>query len=181
MMNLQPPNNSTHQLKDLFKAPMDAVVEADMELSEKITKFIINYGFEAPGDGDIKKIHALKMVHFSYTINDKTVEFSIPVLTLIQLPLLRIKTADFDMKVKLFTVNTSKEKEKPSFLKTETKKEGNSATRLKAYLAPETNDSYEKTKANMNVKLSMVDGDMPAGMIQLLGLLSELNKVNKEK
>ncbi|MNL82874.1 hypothetical protein D3C87_2103680 [compost metagenome] len=81
--------------------------------------------------------------------------------------------------MKLFTVENIQPKQIPSLLNIKQTQDNTPANKIIAYLAPNSNDSYEKIKSNMNVKLNMVDGDMPAGIIQLLGLLNELNKVKK--
>ncbi|MCS3552656.1 MULTISPECIES: DUF2589 domain-containing protein [unclassified Sphingobacterium] len=177
-MKLIAQNTGAHKLMEIFKAPMQAVIDADIDLSKKISDFIINYGFESD-EQDISSIRKLKMVNFSYNLNGSTVEFSMPVLSLIQLPLLRIKSVIFDMNVKLFTVENIQPKQIPSLLNIKQTQDNTPANKIIAYLAPNSNDSYEKIKSNMNVKLNMVDGDMPAGIIQLLGLLNELNKVKK--
>ena len=166
-------NQGAHGLKDLFKAPMEAVVEADIELSRKITDFILNYGFDRDLGID-NAAHKLKMVNFSYTLQGEVLQFSIPILTLIQLPLLRIKTVEFDMRVKLYTIGHTHARNAPSLLQPKLRAAAVKPT-ISAFLAPNTVENNNSSKSNMNVKLQMVDGDMPAGMIQLLGLLHELN------
>lgn len=169
------------KLKNIFLAPLEAVIQADIDLSERITKFIMEYGFT---DWNKKgKIPKMKMVSFSYMNGDGKKEIiSFPVLSLIQLPLLRIKDAHFDMKVKMITVDVDEETSPPPLLTPgETKviatKQGST---IKAFLTPSTQSNMETMKSNMKVRLNMIDGDMPGGIIQLLAMMGELNHIKPE-
>ena len=166
------------KLKDIFLAPLEAVIQADIDLSERITKFIMNYGFE---DWQEKgKMPKLKMVSFSYTNEQGKMEvFSLPVLSLIQLPLLRIKDAHFDMKVKMITVDVDEEQQPPSLLDDDdsAKKLPQRQSAIKAFLTPSTSSNMETMKSNMKVQLNMIDGDMPGGIIQLLAMMGEINNI----
>ena len=167
------------KLKNIFLAPLEAVIQADIDLSERITQFIMNYGFE---DWHEKgKMPKLKMVSFSYRNEQgKIVVFSLPVLSLIQLPLLRIKDAHFDMKVKMITVDIEEDVQPPSLLNDADDSKPKLPQRqsgIKAFLTPSTSSNMETMKSNMKVRLNMIDGDMPGGIIQLLAMMSEINNV----
>ncbi|KAF2325791.1 DUF2589 domain-containing protein [Flavobacterium daemonense] len=169
------------RLTDIFLAPLEAVIQADIDLSERITKFIMDYGFD---DWDQKgKLPKLKMVSFSFTNEQGKVEvFSLPVLSLIQLPLLRIKDANFDMKVKMITVDIDEEESPPSLLDDDkTVKLPQRQSAIKAFLTPSTSSNMETMKSNMKVRLNMIDGDMPGGIIQLLAMMGEINNVNDKR
>jgi hypothetical protein len=168
------------RLTDIFLAPLEAVIQADIDLSERITRFIMDYGFE---DWHEKgKMPKLKMVSFSYTNEQGKIEvFSLPVLSLIQLPLLRIKDANFDMKVKMITVDVDEEAQPPSLLDNDDEKPGlpQRKTAIKAFLTPSTSSNMETMKSNMKVRLNMIDGDMPGGIIQLLAMMGEINNIKQ--
>jgi hypothetical protein len=169
------------KLKNIFLAPLEAVIQADIDLSERITQFIMNYGFE---DWHEKgKMPKLKMVSFSYTNEQGKIEvFSLPVLSLIQLPLLRIKDAHFDMKVKMITVDIEEDVQPPSLLNDADDAKPQLRQRqsgIKAFLTPSTSSNMETMKSNMKVRLNMIDGDMPGGIIQLLAMMSEINNVKE--
>lgn len=170
------------KLEKIFLAPLEAVIQADIDLSERITKFIMDYGFT---DWDKKgKIPKMKMVSFSYINSEGKKEvISLPVLSLIQLPLLRIKDAHFDMKVKMITVDVEEDDSPPPLLSSGETKIIKAIQRpsIKAFLTPSTQSNMETMKSNMKVQLNMVDGDMPGGIIQLLAMMGELNHIKPEE
>ena len=107
-------------LKSIFMAPLEAVITADIEMAEKITNFIARYGFEKRKEDEEEEeveenkkgdnFGKLRMVTFSFMNNKGKMEkCKIPVLSLIQLPLLCIKNADFNMKVKMITTDEDPE------------------------------------------------------------------------
>ncbi len=171
------------ELKSIFMAPLEAVIDADMSLSQKITDFIIRYGFDSEPGSDEKKeteIGRLKMVSFSYAnaSGNKQV-FSMPVLSLLQIPLLKIRDAEIDMEVRLFSVRQDQESA-PSLT------EGNESVTndtpsFKAYLAPSGKGATDAMSSNMKIKLHMTESDMPAGVVHLLSLMNELNSMKTIK
>ena len=169
------------KLKNIFLAPLEAVIQADIDLSERITQFIMNYGFDNWHEKG--KMPKLKMVSFSYVNEQGKIEvFSLPVLSLIQLPLLRIKDAHFDMKVKMITVDIDEQAEPPSLLDEDADLKPKISQRqsgIKAFLTPSTSSNMETMKSNMKVRLNMVDGDMPGGIIQLLAMMGEINNIKE--
>lgn len=177
-------NTGATKLKNIFLAPLEAVIQADFELSERITDFIMEYGFygwnkKKPSD-EKKKMPRLRMVSFSYVNGEGKKEvLTIPVLTLIQLPMLRIKDANFDMKVKMITVDVDEAPPPPSLLAPDPDNlpVPRKQTDIKAFITPETSGANMETmKSNMKVNLNMRDGDLPGGIIQLLSMMSELNR-----
>lgn len=183
-------NTGATDLKNIFLAPLEAVITADMELAQKITNFIALYGFEGGHKLNDKtqepSIGKLRMVSFSFINNKgKPDTFSIPVLSLIQLPLLCIKDADFDMRVKMITTD---DKESgpvapPSLTGslvttalTRTKRSS-----VKAFLSPNAGGEKlsESMKANMKVRLRMGQSDMPGGIVKLLSMMNEIIQPDK--
>lgn len=184
---------NTKNLEDLFSAPISAVINADAQLSKTIADFICKYGFEG-GDCMSNNIGKLKMVSFSYNNNGEKFEIKVPALSLFQLPLLRIESANFDMQVKLFTIgieeqndnviqNTDWSKISLNSLheyRAKQQNSNNTKTVIKASLAPTINNQslQHGMQSNMNVKLNMGQSDMPAGLINLQALLGNLNETS---
>lgn len=178
------------KLKNIFLAPMEAVIQADIDLAKRVSDFIMSYGFSNwkkqdehlepdPVDDDVPK---LKMVTFSYLNSDeKTVTISIPVLSLIQLPLLQIKDAHFDMRVKMITVDVDEDQQAPKLLGAKSNQTQPSIPNIKAFLTPSTSSNMETMKSNMKVRLNMDNSDMPGGIIQLLAMMGEMNHIKTEK
>ncbi|BDD12895.1 hypothetical protein FUAX_53270 (plasmid) [Fulvitalea axinellae] len=174
-------SNATTNLKNLFKAPMEAVIEADIQLCQSISQFILEFGFnDVQKDGELGD---LKVVSFDYPDDDGHIAtVTIPVLSLIQLPLLQIKDADFDMNVKLFTFyddnNTPANNDEFSFLNPD-KKPSLPICKVQGALAPEGNGLQESMKSNMKVTLKMVQSDMPGGLINILSMLNNMPQLKK--
>ncbi|HAA20058.1 MAG TPA: hypothetical protein DCP28_15305, partial [Cytophagales bacterium] len=79
------------QIKDIFKAPLEAVIEAEIELSQKIQHFIAHYGFTGVGENgfdDETSDLQLKTVQIRYVLEGKPKVLRVPVLSLVPLPLL---------------------------------------------------------------------------------------------
>lgn len=90
------------QFGELVGAQVTALIEAELEASEESWRFIEQVGFERTEKGELR----LKTVTFDMIRRDvddelRTHRITIPVLTLVPLPLLAIEeaTVDFDMQV----------------------------------------------------------------------------------
>lgn len=62
-------------LHHIFLAPLEAVVDAEILLAQKIKAFILESGFDKENDNKVRT------VHFTYTARDEQREFAVPVLT----------------------------------------------------------------------------------------------------
>ncbi|MFT5821734.1 MAG: hypothetical protein ACI8ZM_002988 [Crocinitomix sp.] len=155
------------ELHDIFLAPLKAVIDAEMSLAESIKRFIWETGFTPKGE--------VRTVHFNYELQGEVQTLNIPVLSIITLPLLGIKDAEFDMHVKMMTIAESHEE--PVQLPSLTGKEAKPTkpkVGLKGFLTPHNNNISESTslKTNMRVKLHMGESAMPGGIIKILALLN---------
>ncbi|WP_334127115.1 DUF2589 domain-containing protein [Empedobacter brevis] len=178
------------KLKNIFLAPLEAVIQADIDLSKRVSDFIMSYGFidwKKQDENSIpyengENIPKLKMVSFSYFNSEgKEVIFSIPVLSLIQLPLLHIKDAHFDMKVKMITVDVEDKAPPPLINSGKSIPHSTPSPNVKAFLTPTTGNNMDTMKSNMKVRLNMSNSDMPGGMIQLLAMMGEMNHIETKK
>lgn len=161
-------HTSATELHDIFLAPLQAVIDAEISLTKSIKEFIWDTGFTPEGK--------IRTVDFDYVLDGKKETLSVPVLSIVTLPLLGIKDAEFDMHVKMLSVVENHEYpvELPPLtksLKTAPKKP---EVGLKAYLHPQANSLTESAglKTNMRVKLHMGETDMPGGIIKILALLN---------
>lgn len=163
-------------LRQLIAGPLVATIEADALSSQKYLDYLMQVTFESynSATGETGKIRALT---FSYTENDNGTELkrtvSIPLITLVPLPLLHIEEADFDFDIKIVDCITEKYDGKFGRDTGVTDSEG---FRMRASLAPQSgsrNQSGElqqSMSANMKVKVKMRTADMPAGLSNLLHL-----------
>lgn len=168
-------------LRDIVLAPLEAIVKADIALSEKMTEFIAWYGFEPAATDQQHDMGNVKLISFSYPGKDgETATVSLPALSLIQLPLLKIQQATIDMDLKLVTTAGKESKSWPSLLPGEkiTPPAQKSGSLLKAFLCPDNNHSGKNLDTNMKIKLSMGEGDMPGGIIKLLSVIHQIHHLH---
>lgn len=164
------------ELKQLIAGPLVATIEADALSSQKYLDYLMQVTFESynPATGETGKIRTLT---FSYTENDNGTEVkrtvSIPLITLVPLPLLHIEKADFDFDIKI--VDCITEKYDSKFGQDESAS-GSEGFRMRASLAPQSGsrsqsgELQQSISANMKVKVKMRTADMPAGLSNLLHL-----------
>ena len=155
------------ELHDIFLAPLKAVIDAEMSLTESIKRFIWETGFTSKGE--------IKTIQFNYVLDGKKETLSIPTLSIVTLPLLGIKNATFDMHVKMMTI-VEEDKDRVSLppLKKQNLQETKPRVGLKGFLTPHHGAFTESTglKTNMKVKLEMGETSMPGGIIKILALLN---------
>ena len=153
-------------LKNIFSLPIQAIIDADFMAARKSLEYIREFGFEpGPGkNGEEACFGKLKETSFSYTTTGESGEterrvVKIPTLSLVPLPLLHVDCADFDFSVKVIDSNQQQDK-----------------NTLNATLAPVSRDSQNNKNtphldANINVKMKVVQSDIPAGLSNLLALM----------
>lgn len=164
------------ELKQLIAGPLVATIEADALSSQKYLDYLMQVTFESynPATGETGKIRTLT---FSYTENDNGTEVkrtvSIPLITLVPLPLLHIEEADFDFDIKIVDCITEKYDSK---FGQDDSTSGSDGFRMRASLAPQSGsrsqsgELQQSISANMKVKVKMRTADMPAGLSNLLHL-----------
>lgn len=168
--------------ENLIAGPMQAAVKAQNSASLSTVSFIKEVGFE--GVGTNKK---LRMVDFSYTKTvpdtsdgassgatvEEKVDITVPFISILNVPSLRIETLDIDFNVKL---NSTYTKDVSSELALDASLEIN--YRIVKF---EASIAYKRTSStgvkvekeySMNVKVKATNDEMPAGLEKVLGLMS---------
>jgi len=182
-------NSQVMELKDLIATPLLATLEADAMTTAGYVDFLKEVAFEADGRDGLGK---LRTFTFQYDQTDssgktlKTVE--IPVISLIPIPLLQIREATFDFDIRILDSVTEQAEQDFSFDE-ENKKPEESKKSIRAALSPQSGKASEtkdsSLTANMKVKVTMQQADMPAGLANLLSLsahsMSIENAENKEE
>lgn len=170
------------ELQQLIAAPLIATIEADSLSSQRYLDYLMKIAFESydPVTGRTGKIRMLTFSYNSQDINEaKKQSVSIPLFTLVPLPLLQIQEADFDFDIKILDAFSVSEEEKFSLEKGEAtvapKSEGG-GFKMRASLAPKQGENSQNKNveqsisANMKVKVKMRQADVPAGLSNLLHL-----------
>lgn len=170
--------SQTSNLENIFFAPIDAIITADYMAAQKSAQFISQYGFDKDSSNadDTSDIGNLKKTSFRYTQVGENGELetkvmTLPTLSMIPLPLLHVDGADFDFSVRIIdTVDDNTKKIADINSQMERKK-------IIATLAPQkgknrTENPYSPhLDANINVKVKVIQADMPAGLSNLLALM----------
>jgi hypothetical protein len=179
--NVRRTSSQVMELQQLIAGPLIATIEADALSAQKYLEYVMNVAFENY-DAQTGETGKLRMMTFTYSEQDvngprkRTV--SIPLLTLIPLPLLHVEEADFDFDIKILDAISEAVSEEFSI------EEGRSVTyrpetsgfKMRASLAPKqgeathSGDLQQSLSANMKVRVKMRPADMPAGLSNLLHL-----------
>lgn len=179
--NVKRTSSQVMELQQLIAGPLIATIEADALSAQKYLDYLMRVAFESynPRTGETGK---LRMLTFNYNEQDvngpRRRSVSIPLLTLVPLPLLHVEEADFDFDIKIIDALSDSVEEKFSV------EEGKSVTnppettgfKMRASLAPKQgevkreSDLQQSLSANMKVRVKMRPADMPAGLSNLLHL-----------
>jgi hypothetical protein len=171
----------------LFSAPLVSVIEADVLASREFANFIRDYGFISSDDGSGSHFGALRTVTFTYNrpgangLEEAVVE--IPLLSLVPLPLLQVMDAEFTFNVRVLESDTTLGAPPPLVGGSDQPAQSPSsqAPRVRAMLAQAPSSSgttsgaqsRSELDANMAVRLSMKQADVPAGISALLNVMSQ--------
>ena len=171
------------ELKDLISGPLVATIDADTISTRRYLSYLYELAFESydPITGKVGKLRALE---FNYRTSDSfgvhNHKVSIPLLTLVPLPLLQVKEADFDFDIQIIDA-VSADKNATFSLKSPeiasaTQDDASEGLRLRVSMAASNIEAGEEVKrrqglsANMKVKVKMRQADMPGGLSNLLSL-----------
>jgi hypothetical protein len=187
------------ELGALFAAPLVSVIEADVLAAREFANFLFEFGFVQDGSStdapETRHLGSLRTVTFAYkspgpngALQDSVME--IPLLSLVPLPLLQVTDAEFAFQVRVLESQTDALGAAPPLLNAPQALAADgtpaapsspqvSKPRIRAMLASgpspsstQSHSSQNSLDANMSVKLSMKQADVPAGisaMLQLMG------------
>jgi len=172
------PQTSVLSLAQLIGAPIHALVDAEAQSAMATARFIRSVGFTGDGEG-MGELGDLQMARFrrrrrNTEGEDEDVEVEIPLLSMLPIPALQIRTAELEYTVRIIQTEAihSQAETKPSVMgKTP---EGEPIATLRASFAsdPRPNDR-RSTDMLVKMKLRIEQADMPGGLAQLLALASE--------
>ena len=168
------------ELKDLISAPLAATIDADSIATRRYLKCLMELAFDTY-DRRTGRVGDLRMLEFTYMSCDvdgtHQQRVRIPLLTLVPLPLLQVKEADFDFDIQIVDAISADTDAMFSLQNgAASKKQETEGVRLRVAMAsakPENarrNCSQQPLAANMKVKVRMEQADMPGGLANLLHL-----------
>ena len=92
------------ELKDLISGPLVATIDADSMSTRRYLSYLYELAFDSY-NAATGEVGNLRMLEFTYTANDNGIprqqRVSIPLMTLVPLPLLQVKEADFDFDIQI--------------------------------------------------------------------------------
>ncbi len=133
-------------------------------------------------DKETGKGGKLRTLDFTFTSQDVNgthlQRISIPLLTLVPLPLLQVKEANFDFDIQVVDAISADKDATFSFKKgaPQSEEDSNDGVKLRVSMAPSSASGSVKTTtqqsltANMKIKVKMQQADMPGGVANLLHL-----------
>lgn len=174
-------NSQVMELQQLIAGPLVSTIEADTLSSRRYLEMLQLIAFEdvTEGDRNIRRLRTLKFAYQETNVNGyRNKVVSIPLVTLLPLPLLQIKEADFNFDINILDAVSSGTVESFDYGegKIEQNNENRRPFRLRASLAPKSGSgsysdkSEQQLSANMKVHVKMRQADMPAGLSNLLRL-----------
>lgn len=170
------------ELQDLIAGLLVATIDADSLSAQRYLDYLFRIAFESY-DPKTGKVGALRMLTFNYSSRDllgpRTQSVSIPLLTMVPLPLFQIQEADFDFDIQVLDASSKLQQTSFSFKTGQSEKApddpAGSDTRLRVALAPalggktdKLEDRQSSLSANMKVHVKMRQADIPGGLSTLL-------------
>ncbi|GAB4574494.1 MAG: hypothetical protein Kow0077_21350 [Anaerolineae bacterium] len=181
----------------LIGAPLKAAVEAQALAARTTVEFIEKVGFKET-DNDLGSLFndltsdantgEIRNVTFTYKKLDedgeiRTVELTVPILSIVPIPFLRLDDITIDFTAKLTDTIASSTKSDFKF-------SSDAKGKFKAWWSPfsmefRTSVSYQNTRQSaskfvreytMNIKVHAVQDDMPAGLERVLDILEQTIK-----
>lgn len=168
------------ELKDLISGPLVATIDADTISARRYLNYLYELAFESY-NSQTGEVGNLRNLQLKYKCMDSGVmkeqKVSIPLLTLVPLPLLQVKEADFDFDIQIIDAISADRNATFSLTnKQDEEAETNDGVKLRVTMAPSSGTVEERSSrnrnltANMKVKVKMQQADMPGGLSNLLFL-----------
>ena len=183
-MDIIGPSNMVFSLRDLLTSTLVATIDADTATSRRYFNNMCEIAFEKynPQTNDAENLRTL---NFHYSTNDGTSHtLSVPVLSLVPLPLLQVQDADFSFDVQIMGMFEESEEETLS-LTEETQDNESSSSKAPAQLMVALQPiSVEKIKnmvssgailPNMKVNIRLNQADMPGGLSRMLNIVNNMD------
>lgn len=164
-------------LQQLIAGPLIAAIEADAMASRSYFNFLMQIAFD-DYDEQTGKAGELRMLTFEYEDKDSVgltrKRASIPLFTLVPLPLLQMQEADFDFDIRVIDAVTETSEDTFSYEDGEMSGGPDSLqpVTMRASMAHTNGGDGSSTSgnlsANMRVNVRMKQSDLPAGISNLL-------------
>lgn len=168
---------------NLIGAPLVAVIEAQARAAMTSTDFITNVGFSTDATTGVRTPATVAFVYKKTTVDaatgvstEKDTTLSVPLLTILPVPFIRVDNAEIAFNAKITTVeykDLTDEKTININASAKARWGFGSAKISGSYAQKTTARSGEKVEKDftMSVKVTAVQDEMPAGLDRLLSIL----------
>jgi len=177
----------------LIGGPLNAAIEAQASAAKTTTDFIYEVGFSSNGTQSTTtddNVGAVRNVTFTYKVEDvsngvQDATLTVPILTIIPIPYLRIDemTIDFSAKINSVQSYSSATKKETSFDLNADVRFGWGPVKAKisaGYSSKRKTDTERKSKYSteygLDINLKAIQDDMPGGMARMLTILENAIK-----
>ncbi len=170
--------SQVYDIQQLIAMPLLATVDADFYAAQKFVEYIRKYGFAEGSGSDWGELRTITFAYFTINAQGQKVRntVTIPALSLIPLPLLQVKDAQFDMDIRILgmvswpTPPTCMPRKQSTFAG-----DSGDQTVIKAALSPLRQDKISELApnlvANLRARVAMSQADIPAGIGTLLSIM----------
>lgn len=162
-------NRQLMPLRELIATTLEAAIKADMSALKCYYDNLCELAFESENT-EKQSLPNLRHLSFSYAGGDgQQHQVSMPVLSLLPLPLLQMKNIDFSMNAQLVEMQEMASDGKDT------------NSELYVSIAPQSNILQEGESAETvngytaKISISMQQSDLPGGMARLLQMVNNLN------
>jgi hypothetical protein len=164
-----------------FAGPLTAVIDAQAKAAVSTANFVNTMGFtEADTDG----VKEAVMIEFTYTTTNATTGevqtsvMGVPLLTILPVPYLRIKTCLIEFNAKISGFSKSETMVQSSLSTTMSAKAGvwfasTSMSTTFSSTVERKNSESESREYSMKVRVEAVQDEMPGGLSKMLSVLEE--------
>lgn len=179
-----PSTNLTAELNNIdfpkmIGGPMQAVVNAQVASAMATVDFIQKVGFTQPTDGGQAELVMVDFTHKKTDVDEEgqpveTTRFvKVPLLAMLPIPSLRIEKLQIDFNVKLNSVETSSVSDKLGIDASVQGGWGPVKFKVSASYQRQSSSGVEvKKEYSLQVNVTAVQDEMPAGLEKILGMLA---------
>ena len=165
------------KFKDIIGAPLQAIIEGEAIAANATAEFIKANGFNNGQNGD--NFGALRMVTFTCQKRDdknelKNYKISVPLLALIPIPSIQIKSAEINFEINITDSYTTNQEDKTygTYASSGQQAQQISGLGLKGEFARQSSGKQEETStSNMKITLNIGQADIAAGLSRLFSIM----------
>jgi len=157
----------------LIGGPLNAAIEAQATAALSTVNFIQAIGFTESGEGT-SKTNEVRNVTFNYSSGGEQKALTVPILTIVPIPFIRIETMDIDFTAKMTESIVDRSSTNVGVSASASANWGFAKAKMSVSVSVnKSKESRYNTEMNMNIKVRAVQDEMPAGLARVLDFLEK--------